>query len=117
MIASPEEKYARIAALVNEVEPHRNAEKREAWRQIVGIVKDEDVASRVDEVAESDSDGGGDTTDDGLASLTVAELKAYAAEHEIELGEAKKKVDIIATIEASVSEDGPKDDDEETDED
>ncbi|MEY8366292.1 hypothetical protein AALA22_11695 [Anaerovoracaceae bacterium 41-7] len=35
---------------------------------------------------------------DPLASMTVAELKAYAAEKEIDLGEYTKKADIIAVI-------------------
>ena len=35
---------------------------------------------------------------DPLASMTVAELKAYAEENEIDLGEFTKKADIIAVI-------------------
>jgi hypothetical protein len=50
-----EEKYAKIAELVTAAEPHRNAEKREAWRQIVGIVNDDEVAPRVEEVPEPEA--------------------------------------------------------------
>lgn len=34
-----------------------------------------------------------------LESMTVAELKDYAAKHDIDLGDATKKADIIAAIE------------------
>ena len=66
MTLSVAEKYAKIAELVNSAEPHRNAEKREAWRQIVGIVNDEEVTPRTEEaeVAEDISDGGGDAEDE-----------------------------------------------------
>lgn len=36
-----------------------------------------------------------------LDSLTVQELKAYAEAHGIDLGEAKKKAEILAAIEAA----------------
>lgn len=36
-----------------------------------------------------------------LDSLTVQELKAYAEDHSIDLGEAKKKAEILAAIEAA----------------
>lgn len=36
-----------------------------------------------------------------LADRSVAELKAYAAENQIDLGEASKKADILAAIEAA----------------
>ncbi len=40
---------------------------------------------------------------DGLEAKTVAELRALAAEKNIDLGDATKKADIIAAIEASPS--------------
>lgn len=40
---------------------------------------------------------GGD--DEGLASMTVADLKALAEAEEIDLGDATKKADIITAIE------------------
>ena len=46
-----------------------------------------------------------DLEDDGdvikLSEMTIAELKELAAEHEIDLGVAKKKADIIEVILAS----------------
>ena len=45
---------------------------------------------------EVEDEGGG-----GIGDKTVKELKAYAAEKNIDLGEAKTKADIIATIEAA----------------
>ena len=41
------------------------------------------------------------TEEDPLAAMKVEELKAYAAENGIELGEATKKADIIAAIKAA----------------
>lgn len=41
------------------------------------------------------------TEEDPLAAMKVEELKAYAAEKGIELGEATKKADIIAAIKAA----------------
>ena len=38
-----------------------------------------------------------------ISKLKVAELKAYADEHGIDLGEATKKADILTAIEAAVS--------------
>lgn len=43
------------------------------------------------------ADGG----EGSLEDMTVAELKAHAAENEIDLGDASKKADIIAAIEAA----------------
>jgi hypothetical protein len=43
-----------------------------------------------------------DDADDGevnLKKLSIDELKAYAAEHAIDLGDATKKADIVAAIE------------------
>lgn len=40
----------------------------------------------------------------GLEGMKVAELKAYADEHGIDLGEATKKADIIAAITATEGE-------------
>lgn len=37
----------------------------------------------------------------GISDMTVKELKAYAAEKNIDLGEAKTKADIVAAIEAA----------------
>lgn len=43
------------------------------------------------------------TVDNPFAKMTVDELKAYADEHSIDLGEATKKKDILAKVqEASV---------------
>lgn len=39
-----------------------------------------------------------------LESMTVAELKALAAEHTVELGDATKKADIIAAIQLAAEE-------------
>lgn len=39
-----------------------------------------------------------------LAGLKVDELKAYAEEHDIDLGDATKKADIIAAIEEAEAE-------------
>jgi len=41
----------------------------------------------------------GDGEDDGLAALTVAQLKDVATAEEIDLGDASKKADIISAIE------------------
>jgi len=40
------------------------------------------------------------TPDDGLDALTVDQLKALAGEEKIDLGQAAKKEDIVATIRA-----------------
>lgn len=39
-----------------------------------------------------------------IGGLKVAELKAYASEHGIDLGEATKKADIVAAITAAEAE-------------
>lgn len=39
-----------------------------------------------------------------IADMTVAELKTYAKEHEIDLGDAAKKPDILAAIQAAEAE-------------
>lgn len=38
-----------------------------------------------------------------ISKLKVDELKAYAEEHDIDLGDAKKKADILTVIEAAAS--------------
>lgn len=43
------------------------------------------------------TDGTGDGTD--FADMKVVDLKAYADEHGVDLGEATKKADIIAVLE------------------
>jgi len=40
----------------------------------------------------------------GLGDMTIAKLKAYAEEKNIDLGDATKKADIVAAIEAAESE-------------
>jgi hypothetical protein len=40
--------------------------------------------------------------DDGFGSMTVAELQAYADDHEIDLTGATRKGDIVATIRAAL---------------
>lgn len=42
--------------------------------------------------------GGAKNTGTGLAAMTVDQLKEYAAENGVDLGDAKKKDDIIAAI-------------------
>ncbi|MDF0543339.1 hypothetical protein PX699_13355 [Sphingobium sp. H39-3-25] len=54
---------------------------------------DAEVASVYEGIVE------GDATDDGLASHTVAELKAIAEAEGIDLGDATKKADIVSAIE------------------
>lgn len=44
------------------------------------------------------------TEEDPFASLNVNELKAYAAERGIDIGEATKKADILAVIKAATIE-------------
>lgn len=51
-----------------------------------------------DALSELESQGNASASE-GFAALTVKELKAYAAEHEIDLGDAARKADIIAAIE------------------
>lgn len=43
--------------------------------------------------------------DKPLAKQTVAHLQAYAAEHDVDLGEAKTKAEILAAIEAAQDDD------------
>lgn len=51
---------------------------------------------------------------DRLAGLKVDELKLYAEDHGIDLGEATKKADIVAAIEdAEAEQDGPDTDEDE----
>jgi len=40
-------------------------------------------------------------SDGGIGDMSVAELKAYAASKSIDLGDATKKADILAAIEAA----------------
>ena len=46
---------------------------------------------------------GENTSASPFSGMKVDELKAYAAEHNIDLGEATKKDDIIAVISAATS--------------
>ena len=55
--------------------------------------------TEVEEVAEEEKEK--TDPEDPLASMKVEELKAYAAEKGIDLGEATKKADIIAVIKAA----------------
>lgn len=48
-----------------------------------------------------DFEGDDGETGDGLADITVAELKAIAEAEGVDLGEATKKAEIIAAIEAA----------------
>jgi hypothetical protein len=49
------------------------------------------------------------TVEKPLDEMTVAELKEYADQHGIDLGEAKKKAEILAAIQAAVSGGDPSD--------
>lgn len=49
-----------------------------------------------------------------ISKLKVAELKAYAEEHGIDLGEATKKADILTVIEAAASSEEDEDADADT---
>ena len=51
-----------------------------------------------DALSELESQGNASASE-GFAALTVKELKAYADEHDIDLGDAVRKADIIAAIE------------------
>jgi len=44
-----------------------------------------------------------DTGPKPLEKQTAAELKAYAAEHDIDLGDATKKADVLAAIQAAIA--------------
>lgn len=55
-----------------------------------------EVTEKPDEPEVKDEGGEG-----GIGDMTVKELKAYAAEKNIDLGEAKTKADIVAAIEAA----------------
>lgn len=48
----------------------------------------------------SSEDDGDDETDDEFSGMTNKQLRAYADENEIELGEARNKTDLLATIRA-----------------
>ncbi|WP_280449962.1 hypothetical protein [Nocardia brasiliensis] len=58
-----------------------------------------DVAKRITnpDAWESDDEGDGEPSE----SWTVADLKAYAEQREIDLGDATKKADILAAIQAA----------------
>lgn len=47
-------------------------------------------------------DEGPEPADDGLDAMTASQLKAFAAEHGIDLGDATKKADIRATIDLAL---------------
>lgn len=49
------------------------------------------------------------TAEKPLDEMTVAELKEYADQHGIDLGEAKKKAEILVAIQAAVSGGDPSD--------
>lgn len=49
------------------------------------------------------------TVEKPLVEMTVSELKEYADQHGIDLGEAKKKAEILAMIQAAVSGGDPSD--------
>lgn len=44
---------------------------------------------------------------EGIESLTIAELRAFAEENEIDLGDAKRKGDILAAIQLAQEETSP----------
>ena len=60
---------------------------------------DEAVAKKLQELGYT-VDGEAEMNDEAepISKMTVEELKAYANEHGIDLGEATKKKDILATI-------------------
>jgi len=61
------------------------------------------------------ADNKDDEAGDGLDELSVRELRAYATEHDIDLGDAKKKADIVAAIRAADA--GPDEDEQDDAED
>lgn len=57
--------------------------------------------AQIQTVEQSDVEATPDEGASNLSSLTIPELSAYAAENGIDLGDATKKADIIAAIEAA----------------
>lgn len=62
----------------------------------IGLVEFVDDEDDIDDVGTGRAEG--DDTPD--ASWKIAELQAYAAEHQIDLGAATKKADILAKLQA-----------------
>ena len=58
-------------------------------------------ADSLDSIGIPKPDGSNDDAD-SLDSMTVAEMKEYAEANDIDLGEAKKKADILAVIKAAM---------------
>lgn len=67
------------------------------------------IGNEQEQVAEGNKEGN-EQKQVGFDGMKVAELKAYAEENGIELGEATKKADIIAAIRKAVGQDVNADD-------
>lgn len=72
------------------------------WRGLVHV--DETIVESIVTVGKlngTEGEDAGKSTVPDFDSMTVEQLKAYAVEHSIDLGEATKKADIIAAIKAA----------------
>lgn len=73
-------------------------------REILAAAPDiysETAIDPLDHDGNGEKGGSAPSTESGLAGMTVPQLKALAADRGIDLGEATKKADIIAIIEAA----------------
>lgn len=109
-MATDSEKLAAVINVIATRDERRTRDRREGWAEIKAILAG-DLPEP--EAAEAESDGGGEKSDVvDLSVLTVAELKALAAERDIDLDGVTKKVDIIKAIEAAKADEESEEDDE-----
>ena len=94
--------------------PARDPHKENAGKHTNKEEEEEDVEEEEEEEEEEVEE-----EEESLSDMTTKELKAHAKEHEIDLGKAKKKADILAAIEAAeeAAEEGGEEEEEEEEED
>ena len=71
--------------------------QRLVGKRMVELVEDDPAEPEPEAKAEVEPDTG----DTPVARMTVGELREYAAEHDIDLGDATRKDDILAAIAAA----------------
>lgn len=90
---------AEMASVPNGIYTEREIKAKCAVLDSIGEVAAEDAQT------EPDTDKDAQTEpESSFAKMTVPELKAWAEENSIDLGDAKKKADIIAVLEAACGE-------------
>jgi TATA-binding protein-associated factor Taf7 len=90
-------------ARAGDLQPLRAAlDARELYRWRIPVYAALKVTTEVEQAAEAE----------GFESLKIADLRVYAADHDIDLGDARLKADIVAAIEEAESEEREEPDEE-----